>query len=163
MGITYFACAYPSDLVDEVFNDPRVALTINPTFDYWAAEHRKELPTLDLDKMWHSFQAVTAPPPKTMWFHYPRPAYRMFEGGVAGIDSAGMEWFPWVRVISPDETAVISRDLATLDPVLLAKAETRRYGPSEYMAESCAQFLKNAQTFTNELIEDGLGFVYSIG
>lgn len=87
----------------------------------------------------------------------------MFEGHTTEVYFDDIGWFPWVRVISPDETAVISRDLASLDPILLARAEKYRYGPSKYLDESCAQFLRNTQLFTAELAQNGHGFVYTIG
>lgn len=163
MGIRYFACAYPHELIDTIYSEPMLAMTVNPTVESWSAEHRTELPTLDLDKMWRSFQAVTAPAARVTGYEYPRPAYRMFEGHITEIYSEGIGWFPWLRVISPDETAVISRDLASLDPTLLAHAERYNYGPSEHLNESCAQFLRNARSFTEELAQHGHGFVYMIG
>lgn len=163
MGITYFACSYPPELIDAVYDEPPLALTINPIVERWSAENGISLPTLDLDRLWHAFQEVTAPPPRITGWEYPRPAYRMFEGHITEVYSDDIAWFPWVRVIPPDETAVISRDLARLDPETLARADGYRDTSTQQLVKTYGQLLANAQAFTKDLADSGFGFVYTIG
>lgn len=163
MGITYFASAYPPDLIDTIYNEPPLALTVNPVTEKWSAENDVSLPTLDLDKLWRAFQEATTPAPKTTGWEYPRPAHRMFEGHITEVYSEDIGWFPWVRVISPDETAVISRDLARLDPEILVRPDPYHDSSSRLPSNTYDQLLTNAQDFTKSLAESGFGFVYMIG
>lgn len=62
--------------------------------------------------------------------------------------------------ISPDETAVISRDLTSLDPTLLAHAEMYRYGPSEYLAATKGPLDQSARSLAL-IVKDALFVVFS--
>jgi Domain of unknown function (DUF1877) len=171
MGIRYYAYAFDADATERAVADPHSVLSRDPLADAWGMEPgvsvgvatleqtTSERDLLYLDKAWRHLQAVTAAPASG---GDARPAYRMFEGSVRMHD---LGWDPWVRVLTPDEVAVVAQDLMGISA---EEAETRlrasicRGPDADLEVEYALEYLHLAQTFVEGLVRDGRGMVFAI-
>lgn len=174
MGIRYYAYAFSGDQTDKVLADPLTvigpdpladALGLEPGFTVGVTGLKQSQPERDflyLDKAWSQLQRITAPRPSG---GEARVAYRMFEGQVSYSDG-GFAWHPWVRVVAPDEVALIDRDLATISDRDI-EAGLNGLDTSAEAAKSeldyAAQHLHRAKVFVHVVASAGRGFVYMIG
>lgn len=163
MGIRYYAYTWPAEDIDLVFRNPRSALSDEPFTGVRPTAPDERPDMLYLDKMWPDFQRLTNPGNGEP----PRPSYRIFEGEIRYRSENGWcSWYPWIRAISPEETAVIGRDLALVtDAEITAVLSTgdaarSRFGCSR--ATLCA-YLDAARKFTARAAGQGRGLVYLIG
>ena len=159
MGIRYYAYPVAPELVDLAREEPRLFLSPDPLADAWGPPERcPEM--LYLDKCWHWLQRLTTRGDA------PRPAYRLFEGGVRFVDG-GAGWHAWERVLGPDEVEAVAADIVLLGEEDV-RATVRRWSPDHgrSVAEEMSyvmQFLGAAQHFAVATSRAGRGIVYTIG
>jgi len=163
MGIRYYAYTWPAADIDLVFRNPRTALSDDPFADAWLTPADERPDMLYLDKTWPEFQALTAPDERG----HARPCYRMFEGEVRYDSADGWcSWYPWIRVISPDEAGVIARDLATITDAEITAVFGTGDDPEarfRYSRSALCAYLDAARKFTESAAGQGRGIVYMIG
>jgi hypothetical protein len=173
MGIRYYAYAFNADQTEQALADPRSILSDDPLADAWGLEpgaqvsfatFEQSVPVTEmlyLDKAWSELQAAFAP---TTSGASPRPAFRMFEGGVTMHD---FSWDPWIRVLTPAEVQLIAEDLAESSngagPTDRAPdapvPDKTPVAPSDY----AAVYLERARAFVTNLAAEERGKVYMIG
>lgn len=163
MGIRYYAYAFDADMTELAMTDPRSFISEDPLADAWGMPHGASVATptfvqgipktdmLYLDKAWSAMQRLSG---RSEQNGAPRPAFRMFEGQVAMIESG---WIPWVRALSPDEVVEIAADLMVLEQGIDDAVE------SDDDTEYVRNFLRRAVEFVSHAASQNRGFVYMIG
>lgn len=172
MGIRYYAYAFDSQLTEQALTDPHSILSDDPLADAWGLEphaavsyttFEQSVPERDmlyLDKAWGLLQDITG---QGRPDGQPRPAFAMFEGQVT---MHGYGWEPWVRTLTPEGVAKVSRDL---DLITDAEAEALlRRGRHSWRnldddVSYALTYLAKARTWAAHLVADGRGLVYTIG
>lgn len=172
MGIRYYAYAFDSRQTDQAINDPHSILSDDPLADAWGLEphaavsyttFEQSVPERDmlyLDKAWGLLQDITG---SRRAGEGPRAAFAMFEGQVT---MHGYGCISWVRTLTPDRVAAVSRDLELITDAD-AEAHLRRGWHSHRSIDDevlyALSYLGKARTWVAKLADEGRGFVYTIG
>lgn len=173
MGIRYYAYAFDNNEIDRALADPRSVLSSDPLADAWGLEPgaavsatnfeqtppRRDM--LYLDKAWSDLQNLTWP---DSFEGPPRPAFRMFEGGVSYCPEYCC-WESWVRAVLPNEVVAIAEDLESISADEARRSVDPRYSGDERVAmeKYVTDYLGAARQFVQGLVTDRRGFVYAIG
>ncbi|NVM96843.1 DUF1877 family protein [Arthrobacter wenxiniae] len=160
MGIRYFALPVPAQLVGIARINPRAFLSDHHFWESWSdPPDRPE--GLFLDKAWQDLQWLLGPGDAGP----ARAAYELVRGAVT---QYGYGWIPYDRVLDQGQVADVARDLATVSLAAPYQGYTPQFSPDwaaikDSQCGSLDTYLGKAANFTQQLAEQGLGLIYSIG